>query len=137
MSHRLEAECSTTIERFYNTVRRHSTIGYVSLVEFETAAACGWDLSTRPAAVHNLANRIPAGIAVNIDPPGFLNGISTEPSPRYGIVGAIRRKRQATGCVVSQSVWVRNLMMNYIVMIANDHHLCSGNWFYIDAFVFI
>ncbi len=27
------------IERFYNTVRRHSTIGYLSPVEFEERAA--------------------------------------------------------------------------------------------------
>ena len=26
---------SSIIERFYNTIRRHSTIGYISPVEFE------------------------------------------------------------------------------------------------------
>jgi len=35
---RQEPTCSITFERFYNAKRRHSTIGYLSPMEFETKA---------------------------------------------------------------------------------------------------
>ncbi len=40
-SRRRQADVFDYIERFYNTVRRHSTIGYVSPVEFERKVGLG------------------------------------------------------------------------------------------------
>jgi hypothetical protein len=37
-------------EDLYNTVRRHSTIGYLSPVEFERKVGLAYCLSTKPAA---------------------------------------------------------------------------------------
>jgi hypothetical protein len=42
------------VERFYNPTRRHSTIVYVSPMEFERIAAGGLKVvSVKPAAAHN------------------------------------------------------------------------------------
>jgi putative transposase len=38
------------IERFYNTIRRHSTNGYLSPVAFERKVGLAYCLSTEPAA---------------------------------------------------------------------------------------
>lgn len=40
------------IERFYNPTRRHSTLGYVSPMQFEKAQQLR-SVSMRPAAAHN------------------------------------------------------------------------------------
>jgi putative transposase len=40
------------IEVLYNRIRRHSHLGGISHEAFESAAALGWGLSIKPAAVH-------------------------------------------------------------------------------------
>ena len=47
-----KADVFDYIERFYNAIRRHSTIGYLSPVEFERKVGLANQVSINPAAAH-------------------------------------------------------------------------------------
>ena len=53
------------IERFYNTIRRHSTIGYLNPVEFEKKVGLA-RLSVHRTGSRPLTGRRPAGEAVRL-----------------------------------------------------------------------
>lgn len=47
-----EADVFDYIERFYNHTRRHSTLGYLSPMDFERQAQVAHLVSAEPAATH-------------------------------------------------------------------------------------
>lgn len=74
------------IEGFYNATRRHSTIGYLSLVEFERKVGLANQPSIKPAAAQSVWRGIIWLLIAGCLPSGKTHDVLTIPADNHDVL---------------------------------------------------